>query len=513
MKVIKRLISLVVTLGLVASLFVPFMSASASTMYENYYDPAEWGGGFYTGSSYYYGQTFTPSVSHNITSVDIRLKRTGTPGGTLTATIYATTAGGAPTGAALDSGTYAGASVTTSFSWVSFTMAGAGTVSLTAGTKYAVVVTVAGGGGDNIAPNWYVWGGGSCATGTYTGGDYVADDGGWIVYSGYDLGFREYGDPLIFAPTLAIANASSISQTSARLNATVTSDGGEACQVRFAYGTTNQTAANFLLYDNVTGWQAGYVTDTHPYVDISGLNDSTTYYYRAQITNSEGTMTTVASATFDTAAGVADVDILRGYPHETSVNLSWTIAAGASNYMVRYSTTTFPADNTTGSLVYNGSGLATLHNNLTKGTNYYYSIWGYSGDNWSAAGATLLVTTLGGSPAGSDIIDGMVAPSNWFITADYTAMDGLGYFYDTVNWLGTEIGIALNWWWFLIFITIGVVLGTVVAIWGRSLTAGLMVVLVVFIIGSICRVVPGVVSAITAVVVIGFFLFNQNKGG
>jgi len=136
-------------------------------------------------------QTFTPSASHTITSVRLKLLRggaTGTPG-TVTVTIHATS-GGEPTGAALATGTIDGDTFALSpgsFQTITFT-AGA---NLTVNTKYAIKITCVGASSVSTV-HWRV-----DSTGTYTGGNqlYSTDGTTWTPTTGYDYMFEERGDP------------------------------------------------------------------------------------------------------------------------------------------------------------------------------------------------------------------------------------------------------------------------------------------------------------------------------
>jgi len=134
------------------------------------------------------GQTFTPSITHPITSIKLLLYRSGLPR-TITVSIRATDGDGKPIGDDLCSGTYDGDTVTTDATgaWYEITL-GSGTV-LSASTKYAIVVRITGGD----AYNYIAW---KCdgSSPTYSGGSYAnsSDSGStWNLDTSYDFMFEE----------------------------------------------------------------------------------------------------------------------------------------------------------------------------------------------------------------------------------------------------------------------------------------------------------------------------------
>jgi hypothetical protein len=86
---------------------------------------------------------------------------------------------------------------------------------------------------------------------------------------------------MVCPPTVQTNAATSITTTGATLNGNVISDGGAAVTARgFMYGTS----ANNLLQTVQSGSGTGSFT-----ASLTGLTSSTTYYYKAYATNSEGT--------------------------------------------------------------------------------------------------------------------------------------------------------------------------------------------------------------------------------
>ncbi|GAI92205.1 unnamed protein product, partial [marine sediment metagenome] len=99
---------------------------------------------------------------------------------------------------------------------------------------------------------------------------------------------------------LATNAATSINPASAILNGTLDDDGGEACDVRFQWGRTED-------YGNDTAWQAGFHTgDTFSQL-INTLEPGTLYHFRAQAKNSLGTISgaDVAFCTLKPSVGKA----------------------------------------------------------------------------------------------------------------------------------------------------------------------------------------------------------------
>ena len=144
---------------------------------QEYYNTGDTGTDFANGVKLL-AQTFTPSASHTITKVKLKLSLEGTSA-TVLVGIYATS-GGHPTGGALASGiTIAGATA-----WYEISL-GAG-ADLSANTQYAIVIRTG-------VITWYHW---SQAPDGYAGGNKeISTNGGtsWTSYTGSDFMFEEWG--------------------------------------------------------------------------------------------------------------------------------------------------------------------------------------------------------------------------------------------------------------------------------------------------------------------------------
>ncbi len=121
---------------------------------------------------------------------------------------------------------------------------------------------------------------------TATGVSLVVDSDNFprILYSDYDTGLRythfTLSDP-ITTPAINTDFFTNVTTTSATLNATLTSDGGEAPTVELKWGTQPDSYPNSCT--PVINIGSAYSRD------ISGLTASTTYHVRASATNSSGT--------------------------------------------------------------------------------------------------------------------------------------------------------------------------------------------------------------------------------
>jgi len=199
----KRIFSIVFVLALslglviVAQTPIPVL-AQPPHMYE-YYNTGDDNHVWICGTNWV-AQTFTPSVAHTITSVKLKLFRTGAPG-TVTVSIRATS-GGQPTGSDLCSGTTSGDTLTTSApgEWREITL-GSG-YALSAGTTYAIVVRATGGNFSNLLYSRVD------TFSTYGGGMYLlsANSGSsWTSGSPYDLMFEEWGNATVGWETYPIS--------------------------------------------------------------------------------------------------------------------------------------------------------------------------------------------------------------------------------------------------------------------------------------------------------------------
>jgi len=251
-----------------------------STLYEHYNDGSD-DGAIWVYDAVWYAQTFTPAIAHKITSVKLKVWRTGSPG-TVTVSIRATS-GLHPTGGDLCVGTTDGDTLPDAShlaEWREITL-GAG-YNLDADTKYAIVVRAPSGDSSNKV-NWR-----ETSLGEYARGNEERSSGSgssWISYTDPDCAFEDWGEPTITSPAVTALPASNVTPITARLNGEVTNNGGENPTVHIYWGTSDgETTPGDWDHDENLGVKA---VDTF-YKDISGLTRGTKYYYRCYAENSGG---------------------------------------------------------------------------------------------------------------------------------------------------------------------------------------------------------------------------------
>jgi hypothetical protein len=280
---------------------------------------------------------------------------------------------------------------------------------------------------------------------TYYYRAYAHNSQGWAW--GSEDSFTTLTDPSITTST-----TSAITSTTARLNALVTNDGGESCSVRFLLGTASG------VYTSNTTLVAGYVTGNTPYVDITGLAIVTTYYVRAEISNSVSTQLG-AEVTFTTESGISEPTDLKAIPNATSVSLIWTKGVGSNKTLIRYKAGSYPISKTDGSEAYFDTQSSTVKTGLTAGTTYYVMAWGETSGIYSTSNTTIMFTTLATTAPTSTLA---TPPSNsmWFQSPDYTNMRYMP-FYSVINFAFDSFEMPKSTGWYMLALLLSVTVGII----------------------------------------------------
>lgn len=496
----KLFLALVITIVMIAGI-VPVNVLATDTLFEFYNtgDDNTQAIGYITSDelwdTWICGQTFTPATTYNLKSIKLKLMRSGLNINTVFRCFLFATNGGLPTGSILRQVDIYPNSVTDNANgeWVTFTFDTA--YQVTAGTKYAILLASFG----KAVANWFE----DITSPSYIGGNKIfSDDGGssYTAYNGTDMMFETYGSYPITTPSIVAKDASDITQYEAKLNATVSNDGHEACDVRFGYGTTSKAVVNFEDYDTVTEWVNDYyTTGMNASVNVGSLDADTTYYYRVQVKNSAGTVTS-GEISFTTLDDFTAPVNFRAVTESTVINLFWVKGVGASTTMIRYNYGSYPTSTTDGILLYSGTGSNTTHTGLTAGSTVYYTAWSISGVDESE-GVNLLATTII-EEEGDVNLTKPTTPVNWFIDIDPTTMENFEPVYSMMNDIADSIDMPHPTFWFLAATTMSVAGGVGVYSWKKTLLGAGVVMLVIMIVASTVHLIPGFMIFLVGLVII-----------
>ncbi len=203
-----------------------------------------------------------------------------------------------------------------------------------------------------------------------------------------DFTTRSSGNP----PTVLTSDATSIGQTTARINGNATSDGGTAITSRGFYWGTSSNPTTQVTSGNGTGTF---------FYDLSSLSPSTTYYFKAFATNSNGTSEGIVKS-FQTLTPDGDPSVIT----TVATSITTTTAGTGGNVQydggstlvergVVYGTSANPT--ITGTKVTSGSGLGIFNLSLislTPSTTYYYRAYAKNSTNEVGYGVEYSFTTL-----------------------------------------------------------------------------------------------------------------------
>ena len=180
-----------------------------------------------------------------------------------------------------------------------------------------------------------------------------------------------YTEPIV-PPTVRTVTALDEGETSMTLRGDLDDNGGEACTVYFMYGTTTSCTQKS---DELDGLSSGYFN-----IPITGLSRGTKYYYKAMASNGAGTTEGTIRSETTLPGEPTGLDVTPGNEQNS---LTWNKGDGASNTIIRSSTSDFPSSYTDGDDVYSGTGTSTTDSSLDAGTTVYYRAWSLKNGQYS----------------------------------------------------------------------------------------------------------------------------------
>jgi hypothetical protein len=197
----------------------------------------------------------------------------------------------------------------------------------------------------------------------------------------------------------------------AGLTATAVSSSGINLSWTAVTPPTNCTIISYTVYRSTTSGftpsssnQVGTVTSGTAFSD-TGLTASTTYYYKVEAVDADGSSAASAQASATTSAGAsctavpsAPVGLTATAASSSVINLSWTPVTPPANctissYTVYRSTTSGFSPSSSNQVGTVTSGTTFSNTGLTASTTYYYKIEAVDADGSSAASSQASATT------------------------------------------------------------------------------------------------------------------------
>lgn len=170
-------------------------------------------------------------------------------------------------------------------------------------------------------------------------------------------------------PVVVTENATGVQETNATLWGRLIDDAGVVCQYRFQYDLDSG-----VPYAMQTGW-AGAVHAGETFSEnVTGLLRGEVYYFRAEARNVNGTNAGAERLFLTKPGGPQD---FQAVVYGGAVILSWIKGTGAERTVIVRKQGSYPVDRTDGAVVYNGTGVMTIDEDVTYGNWYYYVAWGY----------------------------------------------------------------------------------------------------------------------------------------
>lgn len=221
----------------------------------------------------------------------------------------------------------------------------------------------------------------------------------WRVNASNSTGTSAYSSTWNFTtiaavPTVATSSASSVMSAAATLNGTVNAN-GSATTAYFEWGTSNTLVTSTATTPTSIGSGTNAVPATAP---LTGLNASTTYYYRVVGQNSAGTSrgTVLSFTTFATAptAPILSSPLNNATGVSTSPTLSWNASGGATSYRLQVATNpSFTSSDVDQSGI---TGTSYTLSYLSNSTTYYWRVNATNTGGTSSYSSTWSFTTGAG---------------------------------------------------------------------------------------------------------------------
>jgi hypothetical protein len=174
----------------------------------------------------------------------------------------------------------------------------------------------------------------------------------------------------------------------------------------------------------------------------------------------------------------------------TDIKLTWDWWPVSGNSTVQiaiyYGLYYYPIDLADGTLIYQGTGDAYTHTNLSPGTTYYYRAWLLCGGNYSADYVQDWATTYGSSP----VVSPPEQPGGWFQDPSCRAYSQIPMLSDALAAITTGYGFPATTVCVMFTLLWIIILGLVVFLFIHSAMMMVITISVLIILASIMGLLP-----------------------
>jgi len=288
-------------------------------------------------------------------------------------------------------------------------------------------------------------------------------------------------------------DATYLTDQSARLNSYVVDDAGGSLDLRFQWDTDADVSDG-----TNTTWTAGFNTGESHSETVGGLAPNTQYWFRVQ--SRSGTVVahgdTLSFTTLSTPMPPTDA---HAYTEDDRIVLVWTRGYATESTLVRWKLGSYPTSTSDGTLLTLTEFGSASHEGLDYGTEYYYTLWGYTGANYTTP-IYARITTSAGTDATAPPTT--ATPTFWLTTVDYTRYASMPL-YSFINDFVNSLSANLNFGWTILGLIVSALAGVFVFFKSRDGKAAVMTIGGVMVALVLLRLLPGFMAVFAVLFFIG----------
>lgn len=195
----------------------------------------------------------------------------------------------------------------------------------------------------------------------------------WASYTQYSTNYISETNKTYASQSIIITSleATGVEETNATLNAYMTFDGYEKCEVWFQYGLTPG-------FGSTTSYSSNVRTGESVSKPVSGLQTGKLYYFRAVSDNPYVETSYGLTGSFLLKPSQPPQSFTVSESKHDEIEISWSKGLGATKTLIIRKEGSYPTSRTDGEEVYNGTANSFTDTELDSLTQYYYRAWSVS---------------------------------------------------------------------------------------------------------------------------------------